>query len=554
MELGSAHLCERKPSQKKYLKECNAERTDQPRLLVWSAFDETALKDMVTRFREYMLENIQGPEQVGFLDELALTLSKKRSFLPCRTYVVARSRDELGAQLETNLTMPTRIVSAPKLGFVFTGQGAQWPMMGRDLLMFPVYKQSLHLAGLHLRRLGCQWDIIDEMSSSQSTSNLNEPVYSQPICTVLQVALVDLLTSWGVFPRTVIGHSSGEIAAAYCSGAISRESAWGLAYHRGTVAAVSKKRSSAPLAMMAVGLSVTNFQSYWESTQSVGGYVAVACFNSPQSITISGCEKRIDAIKQVLDDNGVLATKLKVDVAYHSSYMENVSALYRELIKNIDTSESGSVNVTMFSSVTGMRVSSKQLQQSSYWVDNMVSPVQFTQAVENAFVNGPSQQGNDAVDHLLEIGPHSTLQGPLKQILRAPKDTKSVGYSSILVRSKPALETILEAMGQVFCKGFPVDIERVNRSSLSFGGQIQLADLPSYPWNHAKKYWLEGRISRNHRFRKFSRHGLLGTPVSDWNPLEARWRHTVRLSENSWIGDHKVLRVPCPISQVRELC
>lgn len=546
-ELESAPLCVRKPSKNELFERCDARITNQPRLLVWSAFDETALKHTLTGFRKYITEDFQESEQAGFLDELALTLSKRRSLLPCRTYVVAKSKDDIGVHLDTSLTQPTRVASAPKLGFVFTGQGAQWPLMGVELLSFPVYKRSLQLAGLHLHGLGCEWDIIDEISSSPSTSNLDHSLYSQPICTVLQVALVDLLASWGVFPTTVIGHSSGEIAAAYCAGAISRESAWDLAYHRGTVAALSKRLSSAPLAMMAVGLGETDFQGYWDRTQSIGGNVAIACFNSPESITISGCEKRIDAIKQALDDNGVFARKLKVDVAYHTTYMESVSLTYRELIRSLNIAEPESLKTTMFSSVTGMRVSSKRLLQSSYWVDNMTSPVRFRHAVENAFATGSSKQSEDAVEHLLEIGPHCTLQGPLKQILKTSKGTGSMGYSSILMRGKPASETALDAMGQLFCKGFPVDMVMVNQSSVGSIGRNPLADLPSYPWNHTKKYWLESRISRNYRFRKFPRHELLGTPVSDWNPLEARWRHTIRLSEKPWIGDHKVFRVPSPL-------
>ena len=326
-ELESALLCVRKSSQNDLVEQCDAGLNNQPRLFIWSAFDETALKHMLARFCDYLTELDQGPEQAGFLDELALTLSKRRSCFPYRTYVVARSKDDIGAHLKTGLTQPTRVVSAPKLGFVFTGQGAQWPLMGMELLSFPVYNQSLRLAGVHLHGLGCEWDVINEMSSSHSTSNLDHPMYSQPVCTILQVALVDLLASWGILPTTVIGHSSGEIAAAYCAGAISRESAWDLAYHRGTVAALSKTLSSAPLAMMAVGLGETEFQGYWDRTQSDGGNVAIACFNSPESITISGCEKRINAIKQALDDDNVFARKLKVDVAYHTMYMECVSPI-----------------------------------------------------------------------------------------------------------------------------------------------------------------------------------------------------------------------------------
>ena len=544
LELEAAQSCVPQTSQNSSLEQDDTKVTNQPRLLIWSAFDETALKVMLSRFRQYITDHVQGPEQFHFLERLALTLSRRRSYLPYRTYAVARSIDELGDHLQTSSNRPTRVANEPKLGFVFTGQGAQWALMGSELLSFPVYKQSLELAGLHLHSLGCEWDIIDEILSPQSSSKLDHPDYSQPICTALQVALVDLLASWGVVPTTVIGHSSGEIAAAYSAGAISRESAWDLSYHRGTVAALSKTFSRASFAMMAVGLSETDFQTYWDRTQSVGGEVAIACFNSSHSITISGYEERINAIKQALDDDRIFARKLKVDVAYHTAYMETVSPTYRQLIRSINEPKSDSIKPMIFSSVTGMRISSKQLLRSSYWVENMTSPVQFRQAVETAFASSPSKQSKDAVEYLLEIGPHSALQGPLKQILGTSEGPGSVQYSSVLMRGKPASETTLQAMGRLFCRGFPVNISLVNRYSVTLTHRNTLVDLPSYPWNHEKRYWLESRISSNYRLRRFPRHELLGTPVSDWNPLEARWRHIIRLSEKPWIEHHRVFSVP----------
>lgn len=530
----------KKPLGEDQIQQSDRKALEHPQLLAWSAFDENSLQQMLLDFRQYMKANVDDLERDGFLSELALTLAKKRTYLPFRTYVVAKTKGELRKGLKNGYTQPRRILNAPKLGFVFSGQGAQWPLMGLELLSFPVYKESLKLAQLHLHSLGCEWDVHDEILSSQSSSNLQDPAYSQPICTVLQVALVDLLASWGIVPAAVIGHSSGEIAAAYCIGAISRESAWSIAYHRGTVAALSRSLSDSPLAMMAVGLSETGVQSCLDQTKTAGGHVAIACINSPENITISGCEQRIDAIKLELDNQGIFAKKLRVDVAYHTTYMNNVSVMYNDLISQSCKLGPEDLTATMFSSVTGTRISSEQLRRSSYWVENMISPVQFKQAVEDAFGSGSSKQNGDIVDHLLEIGPHCTLQGPLKQTLKTFQGRKVVGYSATLTRGESALQTIFEAMGQLFCVGIAVDLRKVNQPSLERINRSPLVDLPSYPWNHTRKYWLESRISRNHRLRKTPHHELLGLPVLDWNPLEPRWRNTLRLSELPWIEDHQV--------------
>ena len=516
-----------------------------PKLLLWSALDDNALQQMLLRFAQYIAYVECSFDRHDFLEELTSTLSTRRTHLPCRTYVVASSENELPALLEQGVAQLNRTTGASKLGFVFTGQGAQWPLMGVELLVYPVFRRSLELATQHLHGRGCEWDVISEIShDSKSKSNLNDPIYSQPICTILQIALVDLLADWGILPATVIGFSSGEIAAAYCTGAICRESAWDIAFYRGIMSALSKRLTNVPLAMMAVGTNETKFQSYWKKTESAGGLVTIACYNSPKSITISGCERRIDAIKLALHNDSIFARKLAVDVAYHTAYMENVASMYEELIGDIRPMEPPLVTPTMFSSVTGARVAIEHLQHRNYWVENMISPVRFMQAASHALGAGSSKQSESAVDHLLEIGPHCTLRGPLKQICDFYNATGSIGYSSILRRGAPAMQTTLEAMGQLFCKGFTVDFTKVNLSFAKYIDRCMLIDLPSYPWNHAGKYWLESRISKNYRLRKVPHHQLLGTPVPDWNPLEPKWRHTIRSSEIPWIRDHKVFPPP----------
>ena len=461
--------------------------------------------------------------------------------MPSRAYIVARSRGDLLKQLNPDILQLKRALRTPKLGFIFTGQGAHWPSMGIELLQFPIYKQSIQSAECHLHSLGCQWSVIDEISRSKASSNLDDPIYCQPICTVLQIALVDLLASWGVLPTLVVGHSSGEIAAAYCIGAISRQSAWSLSYHRGTVSALLKKHSNEPLAMMAVGLSASDIEPFFEETRSVDGTIAVACHNSPQSVTVSGCRRRIDAVQKALQTKNVFSRVLKVDVAYHTAYMNEVIPQYKRLIHSIPRPEAHSDKGEMISSVTSKKISSESLRQVDYWVDNITSPVLFAQAVRSALAIDKANGISNSVNNLVEIGPHSVLQAPVKQSWKCVRENDSLGYCSILIRGRPASETVLEALGQLYCFGYPLDLAKIpQHSTKPLEGNL-LIDLPPYPWNHAKKYWLESRISKSYRFRQAPHNHLLGTPVSDWNPLEMRWRNLIRISENPWMKDHKVL-------------
>jgi len=95
--------------------------------------------------------------------------------------------------------------------FIFTGQGAQWATMGKELIDHRAFKQSLEISQMTLDVLGCKWRILDELCKNKDTSNIHSPDFSQPICTALQIALVVLLKTWGIQPKSVVGHSSGEI-------------------------------------------------------------------------------------------------------------------------------------------------------------------------------------------------------------------------------------------------------------------------------------------------------------------------------------------------------
>ena len=378
--------------------------------------------------------------------------------------------------------------------------------------------------------------LIAELLKPEDHSRLNDPSFSQPVCTAIQIALTDLLFTWGMRPSTVIGHSSGEIAAAYSAGALSRESALRVSYYRGKVINSLRSLPEEPGSMLAVGLSEAEIGFYVTQTASLGGHVSVGCINSPCSITLSGTERRLDAIQNALDGAGVFARKLKVDVAYHTQQMDRIARDYGDLIEDLQEGHYQSYETTVFSSVTGEKISRAKLIQSDYWVSNLVSPVRFMQAVMSSF-SGPEEVSPTS---FLEVGPHSTLKGPLQDTLEALKPKSKVAYNAVLIREKAASETALNAVGRLFCQGYEVTFAAVNRPSNPHVEPRMLTNLPSYPFNHTKRYWLESRLSRNFRFRKLPYHALLGTPVSDWNPLEPRWRAVMRVAEKPWIEDHKV--------------
>ncbi|MCJ1384009.1 hypothetical protein MMC17_007124 [Xylographa soralifera] len=508
------------------------------RLLIWSTQDQNGVQRLEQAYLGYLQEKIKDESAERTLERLSYTLGCRRSILPWKTFCVASSTKQVCNSLEHGLAKPLRSSQIPKLGFIFTGQGAQWSQMSKELLSYQVYRASIVDADAYLTSLGCQWSIIDELYR-ESSSNINLAAYSQPICTAIQVALIELLNHWGVKAAAVVGHSSGEIAAAFCTGAITREAAWKISYHRGRLASLL----TADGGMLAVGLGESEVQPFLEKVTH--GEIIVACINSPMNVTISGDVRGIDQMKAILDDQGIFARKLKVENAYHSHHMDVIAAKYLESIQDIEPGLNNDLQVKMFSSVSGSVMETAEILPQ-YWVDNMVSPVRFSHAVNSLLDFSPKKKSRVKtdklhVDVLVEIGPHAALQGPLKQVLEA-KDAKkaAVSYISILHRGKDAVESALDAMGRLFVRGLPLNVARVNDQN---GDQIQsvpLVDLPPYPWNKSSRYWFESHLSKEFRFRKHARHDLLGALVPGSKELEPQWRNFIRTTEVPWVVDHRV--------------
>ncbi|MCJ1384592.1 hypothetical protein MMC17_007710 [Xylographa soralifera] len=519
-----------------------------PKIFVWSAADEAGLSRLSEEYCRYFKTVSVGCDQsVQYLGNLAYTLNVRRTSLPWKSFVVAGSV----AQLQNmSLSKPVQSAKKPKLGFVFTGQGAQWSAMGRELLVYPAFAKCLSNAQEYFRKLGSSWDLLVALMTPACTTYIDDPALSQPLCTALQIGIIDLFRSFGIHASGVIGHSSGEIAAAYCTGAISRESAWKIAYFRGILSSKLAKTSKLQHAMLSVGLSEEDISPFFKEVASVFGTpeLTVSCINSLRNLTVSGYEQHIDLLKQLLDADGVFARKLNVSLAYHSLQMNNIATDYLACLQDL---EKGVIegDIKFISSVTGQVTAAEELRKGDYWVQNMVKPVRFSAAMqklcsESAQVEKKidlSHRRLNVIHDLIEIGPHSTLKGPIRENLQSLTRTTAISYTSALIRNRSALESVLEAVGRLYCLGHTARLESVNCiHEVSPDPPHVLSNLPGYSFNHSQSYWCESRLSKNYRLRKQPRADLLGTQVPDWNPLEARWRNILKVSEAPWITEHQV--------------
>ena len=368
---------------------------------------------------------------------------------------------------------------------------------------------------------------------------INRPEFSQPLCTALQIALVELLGTFNIFPDVVIGHSSGEIAAAYTIGALSLRSACKVAYHRGRLAGQVATASALQLgAMMSVNLAESEAESYLAKA-SLPGRISVACINSPTNVTLSGDEITIDQLQGGLEKDGIFARKLRTGVAYHSPAMHQVAEEYLSCLGHLEPRELCGGNPFIVSTVTSQKVATVSLLNPQYWVDNLESRVRFADALQYVVHTAPKVDGLKSITNYLEIGPHGALQRPIRDTL-ANAGNSTARYGSILSKQDSPSKTILQLVGQLFTCGHHVSITAANQQDAPSPAAKPVVDSPQYPFDRTQTYWYEPRTSRDWRLREGPSQSLAGLRTSDWNPLQPCWRKMLRVEEVPWVADHVV--------------
>ncbi|KAJ5318336.1 hypothetical protein N7476_004756 [Penicillium atrosanguineum] len=535
--------------------------SDMTRSFVFSAQSKQSLMANLAVYAAYLSDH---PDTR--LADLASTLRSRRSRLPIRVSLPASSVDMLRESLEKiassesdKLKLDQRlkltatgssnspIDNKAKLLGIFTGQGAQWARMGAQLVESSQYasdilsKLDAELANLPNEEDRPSWTLREELLADATKSRVGDAAISQPLCTAVQVILVDLLREAGIDFAAVVGHSSGEIGAAYFSGRLSSTDAIRIAYYRGLH---STRLAGGPKgiqgAMLAVGTSMEDANEVCHD-EFFDGRVKVAACNSPNSVTLSGDRDAVEEIAALFEDEGKMARRLRVDKAYHSHHMIPCSQPYLDSMMSCpsDLPEPQPHSDCLWvSSVVVDSDTAATALEASYWVDNLLSPVLFKQAVERAVAEiGP-------FDGIVEVGPHPALKGPMRQILEG-LNIGQLPYTALLERGTEASWSISTALGYLWThvEGVVPNFDKYE-NALSGSGSSKpkfVMGLPVYQWNHSHGgHWHESHASRHLRFRSSPVHPLLGNISSHSSPQNLSWKAVLRPEDIPWVHDHRI--------------
>ncbi|KAI2926550.1 hypothetical protein CBS147321_7160 [Aspergillus niger] len=486
------------------------------RLLVVSAASERALQARCEAVRSYILEK---PSQVP---DVAHTLGACREHLPYRTYMVTDGNYVTGEpRLARNASSSCKF----DIVFTFSGQGSQWCGMGRELMVSsPGFKLDCLTMDQILQELPepPTWSIVvaDELQTQEDPRKLEQPVFSQTLSAAVQIALVNLLESWGIYPAAVIGHSSGEIAAAYAAKAIPLRTAIILAYYRG-LCAMSCPQSGG---MAVVGLGMNSVKKYLRDG------LVVACESGPETVTISGNRESLGAVVDLIktDNSNIFTRMLPIPD------MKQAASAFRDLIDPYIVCNDSMT--PLYSTLTGSVVNNPAQLSASYWGANLESPVLFARAVESLLA-----AKKDISRIFVEVGPHCSLSAPLHQIITR-HSLQTSKYIPTLLIDQDQVRCLLQAAGELFSTGYVVDFEAINGR-----GQF-VSCLSPYPWDRQSLNWKESRLSKTWRFRQHPRHELLGSRMLESSDIEPSWRNLLSLRDVPWLGDHCIMgeiQFPC---------
>lgn len=476
-----------------------------------SAKSENALKGICKKYADYLQNNASVS-----LTDFVYTLAKRRTHHLNRISIVASSKDELIEKLNAFAkgevltgVSEAQAQEQPKLVYVFTGMGPQWWAMGREMYENePIFRGVIDKCDeIFIGIAG--WSLKEQLMKPEAESRMNETAIAQPGNFFIQAALFELWKSWGIQPDAVVGHSVGEVPAAYVTGALTLEEGVLVSYHRSRCQQMTAGQGT----MLAVGLGEEAADKLINEN-GLQNEISIAAINSFSGVTLAGTRAALDKVSEILTPQNIFNKMLTVEVAYHSYQMD---PLKDELLQSLSSLKPQTAKIPLYSTVTGTIMNGNEFG-TQYWWENVRQPVRFAKAAQ--------QIVNDGYTIFLEVGPHPVLRTNINECLNAA-DKKGYTVPS-LRRGDPEMATLLNSLGMLHNLGFAINWE-----TFTSGGKF--IKIPTYAWDK-EEYWQESDRSIEEK------HGVAGHIFLNNNlrqPVPA-WEVEVNKFIFPWLEDHKI--------------
>ncbi|MBX9679350.1 MAG: SDR family NAD(P)-dependent oxidoreductase [Gemmataceae bacterium] len=486
-----------------------------PTLYMLSAAHRDALRELAIQHADFLAAS-QEP-----FGDVAYSAFARRSHYAHLVAVVGRDSKEIEQKLRNfadgkvdPATLATKIArkKAPRLAFVFSGQGGQWAGMGQQLMRSePVFRQTIEGIDVLFRKLA-GWSLIAELIKDEATTKINDTVIVQPAVMAVQIALVKLYEHYGLRPEGIVGHSIGEVAAAFAAGALTLEQAVEVIYHRSQ----AQNLASGKGGMLAVGLTVEDARI---AVKPYAGKVSIAAVNGPAMLTLSGDPEPLQLIAQSLESRGVFNRPVRVQVAYHSHHMDPIKDFMLAPLREVRGVEA---SLPLYSTVTGRRESGAHLD-ADYWFQNARNAVLFTDALH--------QMVQDGFDTFLEIGPHPVLVGGAEALFKTLAADAIIGPA--MTRREPEAAVFLQSFARLAARGIEPDAAKL------FGPERNYVRLPQYPWQHTR-HWFESPAATQLRRGRFDHPFLKRQTQMVSEPGLAVWDAIADLQKFPYLRNHQV--------------
>lgn len=489
---------------------------DVPSVLLLSGASDAALRDVASTYRE-MLRSAECPQW----NDVCAAAATTRSPLKCRLAVYATSNADAAARLDAFLSDAStpRLATGEVLGktapvaFVYSGNGPQWWGMGRELLAEHAgFRASIESVDAVFAPLA-GWSLLDEMRRPEAESRMERTEIAQPMLFAMQVGLTRVLRESGIDAAAVLGHSVGEVAAAWASGALSLEQATLVIYHRSREQATTAGSGR----MAAVGVSRADAEV---AMADIDGWLEVAAVNAPNAVTIAGDPVALERVVQSLTAAGKFARVLALDYPFHTKAMDPIRP---GLVRSLAGLAPSPTWTTFVSTVDGAPKPGPELD-ADYWFRNVREPVLFDQAVTHLI--------KDGVTLFIELGPHPVLKDYVMQSARAA-DAAVVALQTLRRPGTKGPESDVDNLWTSVCAALAGG---ANDPAALFTRPAPAPSLPLYPWQRSR-HWRGSVALPGVPVAIAREHALLGHRVY---ATDGVWENTLDLHQLTYLRDHRV--------------